>query len=175
MKITVFFLVTLLLCSQLAWATSTRLPTRCVAIDNHPFTVEIATTREQQALGLQHRKSLSAKRGMVFPFTPASPQVFWMKDCNIPLDLLFFKDNKLVNYVDNAPPCQLEAKDCPRYPSGQPVDAVVELQAGVRQAFNMKTGSKLALLASCRQRTRRPRMPRLRMVSYHHSRKKSIY
>jgi len=140
-------LLTILMVSLLPMASASEppLPTECLQIDGHKFTVEIAKTPEQQQRGLQHRKHLKADKGMIFLFSPPSQQAFWMKDCDIPLDLLYFSNNQLVHYVDSAPPCYMQAKDCPVYASEEPIDSVVELKAGTRQKLGFKTGSELKL------------------------------
>ncbi|MEM9809164.1 MAG: DUF192 domain-containing protein, partial [Cyanobacteria bacterium P01_D01_bin.56] len=46
------------------------------------FDLEVAQTAAQQQLGLMHRKALPDNRGMLFPFSPARPVAFWMK--NVP-------------------------------------------------------------------------------------------
>ena len=41
--------------------------------------LEVASTPQQQSLGLMHRKELGQQRGMLFPFSPPRPASFWMK------------------------------------------------------------------------------------------------
>jgi uncharacterized membrane protein (UPF0127 family) len=112
------------------------LATQCIRIDGHTFTVELPETPAQFRRGLQFRESLAPDRGMMFRFSTAEYRTFWMKDCKIALDLLFFEQGRLVDYVDTAPPCHEEvAARCPLYTSRVPADTVVELQAGTRPAL----------------------------------------
>src|ERR1700722_18199209 len=53
------------------------------------FTVETATTREEQERGLMFRKSLARDAGMLFDFVVEKEVSFWMKDTYIPLDMVF--------------------------------------------------------------------------------------
>src|SRR5215218_5835524 len=46
----------------------------------HRFTVEVARTPDEQSYGLMNRQSLSPDRGMIFPYEPAQPVAFWMKN-----------------------------------------------------------------------------------------------
>src|SRR5699024_7848996 len=72
-------------------------PTHAVVLDGHRFEVEVATTNGARAHGLMDRTELAADRGMLFVFAQQMPQVFWMKDTLIALDILYFdKDRKLV-------------------------------------------------------------------------------
>lgn len=114
------------------------LKTTCIRIDRHLFQVEIAETPDQQEQGLQYRSLLPMGRGMIFPYPSPQTLTFWMKDCKISLDILFFKHGVLVDYVDSAPPCQQEASQCPLYQSRFPADAVVELKAGSRRIYSFQ-------------------------------------
>lgn len=106
-------------------------------IDQHIFSLEVAKTEAEQNRGLQYRKTLDAKNGMLFPFKESKIANFWMKDCYIDLDILFFNQGKLVSYVDSAKACHKDAKDCPIYGSGVPTDTVVELKTGTRKQLNI--------------------------------------
>jgi uncharacterized membrane protein (UPF0127 family) len=54
-----------------------------------PICVAVAATVAQQIAGLSHRASIPAKEGMAFPFSPAAPQSFTMKDTAIPLSIVW--------------------------------------------------------------------------------------
>lgn len=52
--------------------------------------IQVAKTPRQQARGLQGITSLKERQGMAFPLPPgASQTAFWMRGCQIPLDLIF--------------------------------------------------------------------------------------
>lgn len=51
--------------------------------------LEVAQTPEQQEIGLMNRPPLAADRGMLFPFEPPRPVIFWMKNTPSPLDIVF--------------------------------------------------------------------------------------
>lgn len=120
----------------------------CILLENRRFNVEVARTPEAQQRGLQFRTSLPAAGGMMFPYDDAVPRAFWMKDCRIPLDILFYRAGKLVDYVDNAPPCRLPAHECPVYTSAEPSDLVVELKAGTRRRYGFKRQSRVSFCPS---------------------------
>lgn len=142
----VFLCVTALIGGLSVNVTATSpLKTTCLQINNQPFTVEVALTPEEQQRGLQHRKHLAADKGMAFPYESAQILSFWMKDCHIPLDILFFKDDTLVDYVDSVPPCQVESSQCPIYTSKVPANMVVELKSGTRRRYDLTIGSSLSL------------------------------
>ena len=103
--------------------------------------LEVASTPEQQALGLMFRSSLGDNRGMLFPFDqPRYPQ-FWMKNVLIPLDMIFLKDGVVQAVFFNVPGCQ--ADPCPIYAPNKLVDMVIELRGGRAQELAVKVGDTI--------------------------------
>jgi len=108
------------------------------------FAVEIADTREKQALGLMFRDEMPADEGMLFIFLNEAPRSFWMKNTRIPLDIMYFdKDLKLVSISADTPPCRVSR--CPSYPSIAPAKYVLELNAGVASELGVGLGDRLIL------------------------------
>ena len=115
-----------------------------VELGGKTFSVEIADTREKQTLGLMFRDSMPADAGMIFLFPNEAPRSFWMKNCRIPLDIMYFdKDMKMVSISANTPPCR--TKRCPSYPSTGPAMYVLELNAGVAAELGVGPGDQLTL------------------------------
>ena len=115
-----------------------------VVLDQHSFSVELATTENMRARGLMDRDHLAAGHGMLFVFARQEPQVFWMKNTLVPLDILYFdKDRKLVSMQLNAPPCK--ADPCPTYPSNEPALYVLELPAGTAVSIGAAAGDVLTI------------------------------
>ena len=85
---------------------------------------------------------------MLFPVQPAKLVQVWMKDMKFPLDIVFVKDGKVIQTVENAPPCKTVASTCPVYNSVSPVDTVIELhpessiKLGTELRVNYKSSSK---------------------------------
>jgi uncharacterized protein len=105
--------------------------------------LEIAETPQQQAMGLMYRKSLADNRGMLFPFEEARMTQFWMKNCFIPLDMIFLLDGKIQAIAPNSPPCQKDP--CPTYGPSAFVDRVIELRGGRTAELGLKKGDKIAI------------------------------
>ena len=68
--------------------------------------VEIQVSREGQRIGLSGRESIAPGSGMLFPVRPTKLVQVWMRDMNFPLDILFIKDNRVIQVVENAQPCE---------------------------------------------------------------------
>ena len=115
-----------------------------VVLKGERFTVEIADDPQEQALGLMFRTELAADRGMLFVFPDERPRSFWMKNCKIPLDILYFNASKeLINVHHQVPPCKTER--CPGYASARPARYVLELKAGTANRLNVEPGEALQI------------------------------
>jgi uncharacterized membrane protein (UPF0127 family) len=115
-----------------------------VVLKGERFSVELATTQQEQALGLMFRDNMPADHGMLFIFPVESMRGFWMKNTRIPLDIFYFDEElKLVSVSENARPCRTQR--CPGYPSAGPAKYVLELNAGKAAELGVQVGDVLAL------------------------------
>lgn len=105
--------------------------------------LEVAVTREQQWRGLMGRPPLGPNQGMLFTYSPASPQFFWMWQTPHPIDMVFLLGGE-VKTVYAATPCL--AQPCQFYGSLlQPVDAVIELGSGRAAQLGLKPGVRVTI------------------------------
>jgi uncharacterized protein len=117
-----------------------------VTLRGQDYIVEIADNDAERARGLMFRESLDADRGMLFVFDDLAPRAFWMHNCKIALDILYFDDKlELVSQSLSVPPCNLPPEQCPNYPSLKPAKYVLELAAGTAQQKGVSIGDRLAL------------------------------
>lgn len=80
------------------------LPTVELAIKGHRLVAEVAATDSTRMTGLMNRFSLQPDRGMLFVFSAAQPQAFWMKNTYVPLSIAFIgSDGTILNIEDMAP------------------------------------------------------------------------
>ena len=115
-----------------------------VELGGSTFSVEIADTQEEQALGLMFRDSMPPDEGMLFIFPNEAPRSFWMKNTRIPLDIMYFdKELKMVSISADTPPCRIS--HCPNYPSTGPAMYVLELNAGKASELGVGPGDQLAI------------------------------
>lgn len=102
----------------------------------HHFSVEVMETDAQRERGLMFRRYLPPDRGMLFDFKTEQPVMMWMKNTYLPLDMVFVSRGGIVTSI---------AKDAEPLseriiPSGGPVYAVVELNAGTADKIDLQPG-----------------------------------
>jgi uncharacterized membrane protein (UPF0127 family) len=115
-----------------------------VALKGHHFVVEIADEEAEQTQGLMFRRELASDKGMLFTYPTARPQSFWMRNCYIPLDILFFDgEGRFINGHYGVPPCR--SANCPTYPAQAPARYVLELASGVGKSLQLEAGDPLTL------------------------------
>jgi len=92
----------------------------------HHFRVEIAATPRQQEVGLMYRPAMGATHGMLFEMGAPQQAAFWMKNCPVPLDMLFIRsDGRILRIAADTTPYS----EAP-IPSGGAITAVLELRSG---------------------------------------------
>lgn len=114
-----------------------------VELGGHHYVVELAKDDAERARGLMFRESMPGDHGMLFIHDVQEPQAYWMKNTRIPLDILYFdNDRKLVTQQRDVPPCSL-GNACPPYPSNAPARYVLELNAGQAEKLKLQDGAEL--------------------------------
>ncbi len=104
--------------------------------------VEVPDDVEEHMRGLMFRQHLPWNAGMLFAYDREEPKSFWMKNTLIPLDMIFVGDNsEIVDIIENVPPC--EQDPCPSYPSEEPAQYVLEVNAGFVQQNRVQVGDQL--------------------------------
>jgi len=114
---------------------------KSVCFQENCFFVEIANTPEQRTQGLMNRENLAENRGMLFIFDQSGIYSFWMKNTLIPLDIIWLNENKEVVFIEkNAQPCR---ETCPSINPHQKARYVLEINGGLSDKINLKTGDKI--------------------------------
>lgn len=120
-------------------------------LKNHKFMMELAVTPEQWAYGLMGREFLSDDEGMIFVFPDREPfptgMSFWMKDCLIPIDVLFLdRDGVIITIHEMEPPLPGTADhDLIKYPSYGPVQFAIEIRGGLAAELGLEDGDQVEL------------------------------
>jgi uncharacterized membrane protein (UPF0127 family) len=139
----VIFASLALLFSAPAWAAPPTLPVETITIDTktgpHNFSVEVAADDESREKGLMYRTAMAPDAGMLFDFHTPQLVSFWMENTVLPLDMLFVRSNGTIARIRaNATPYSRE-----NIPSGEPIQLVIELNAGRAAALGITEGAKV--------------------------------
>lgn len=114
------------------------------------YSSEVAQTEAAQALGLMYRTKLPQYAGMYFVFQNDSEAGFWMKNCEIPLDILFINAaGYIVDIKENFAPCKTvdpKQANCPTYTPKVPYRTVLEINGGSAKTNNITVGQKVGVV-----------------------------
>jgi uncharacterized membrane protein (UPF0127 family) len=113
-----------------------------VELRGHRYNVEIADTEQQREQGLMFRDSLAPGSGMLFVHDAEQPLSYWMKNTRIPLDILYFDQQRHLVSVVTALPCSL-GNACPPFSSEGPARYVLELNAGEAHKLHASKGDRI--------------------------------
>ena len=105
------------------------------------LTVQLAKSDAQRRYGLMFTPDLPDWHGMLFIFDTDAVRRFWMKNTQIPLDMLFFDSaGHLVSLIRSAEPFSLT----PRASTG-PARYVLEINGGVAAKMGVQPDARLLL------------------------------
>lgn len=103
------------------------------------FRVEVARNDADRAQGLMYRRSMPADQGMLFDFGRVEPVSMWMQNTYLSLDMLFIRpDGTIARIAADTEPLSIRT-----IPSGEPVLAVLELNAGMAAKLGIKPGDRV--------------------------------
>ena len=128
---------------KLVLPTSEFKTTSTVKIGETTVDVKVANTADTRKKGLSGVKSLGANQGLLFVFEANdSKPIFWMKDMNIAIDMIWIANQKVVQIDADVPaPAPGTAdKDLKLYPAHQPVEYVLEVNAGFAEERGIAVG-----------------------------------
>jgi uncharacterized membrane protein (UPF0127 family) len=109
-----------------------------VHINNKTFSAEYQITPENISKGMMGRQSLEGC--MVFKMGKGHHS-FWMKNCLIPLDIVFVTNNRISRIHPNCPPPDPHQMNPPKYTGIG--DHVIEFPAGTSNGW--KVGDKVGM------------------------------
>lgn len=105
----------------------------------HTFEVYLAIDPEQQRRGLMFVRDLPERTGMLFVYDDARIHSMWMKNTYISLDMVFARgDGTVSSVIHDTEPLSLRSLS-----AIEPVNFVLELNAGVARRINIRPGSQL--------------------------------
>lgn len=101
--------------------------------------IEIADDEYKTQTGLMYREEMDQLQGMLFVFPDEDLRSFYMKNTNIPLDIIYINaDKKIVSFQKNAQPNNETS-----LPSNVPAKYVLEINAGLADEWQLEVGDKI--------------------------------
>ncbi len=102
--------------------------------------IEFAETEYETQTGLMYRKSMKDNQGMLFIFNDERVHSFYMKNTEIPLDIIYIKaDLTIASFQENAQPFDERGLS-----SQVPITYVLEVNAGLAEKWLLEIGDHIA-------------------------------
>ena len=118
-----------------------------VYINGVRVNVEIADTQSLRSKGLGGRENLASSSGMLFIFERQDMYPFWMKGLKFPLDFIWIRGERIVDITENVsqPFEGQKDEDLPIYTSKEPIDKILEVNAGFVAQHGIKIGDSIEI------------------------------
>jgi len=115
-------------------------PLRIVTAEgSYDFMVEFADEADERRVGLMNREEMAEDAGMLFDFERQQRISMWMQNTLISLDMLFIKaDGRIAHIAKNT-----QTESTRSIPSGVPVLAVLEVNAGTADRLRILPGDRV--------------------------------
>ena len=115
-----------------------------VVVNGVKISVEIADEPMEWYQGLSDHAPLCENCGMLFVFPEYESRTFVMRNMLFPLDIIFIKDNRIINIERDLPPEGAVPEK--RYESGEPVNYVLEVNGGYCQKNGIGEGDVVNII-----------------------------
>ena len=121
------------------WYSSSR-NHRVIEIKGKTFNVELARSPKKKSFGLSNREDIKDNRGMLFMFPKSDEYVFWMKNMEFDLDIIWINDGKIVHIEKNVSHDSSELIN-PKVKA----DQVLEINSGISDKYNFEIGDEVKI------------------------------
>lgn len=109
-------------------------------IGSYEFNLAIAKTDKEKQIGLAKYKNIPQNFGILFPFEKPDYYAFWMKGMKFPIDIIYIKQNKIVDIHENIQPPKSDNEQLPIIKPKETSDMVLEINANLSDKYNFKIG-----------------------------------
>jgi uncharacterized membrane protein (UPF0127 family) len=107
-------------------------------INNNLFNVKCVLTYKDIQDGMMNKKFNDNFDGMLF-LMKDEPHSFWMKNCVIPLDIIFIKSNTINKIYHNCKPCI--TNECEHYQGNG--DMILEVLGSTCNKYDIVEGDRI--------------------------------
>jgi uncharacterized membrane protein (UPF0127 family) len=111
-----------------------------IDINSSKFKVKIAATRDAIQNGMMKKRFNKDFDGMLF-LMGSGDHSFWMRNCIVPLDIIFIDGNEITKIHSNCEPCH--EKNCQNYEGFG--DLVLELEGGTCESLGIEEGDVIKM------------------------------
>jgi uncharacterized membrane protein (UPF0127 family) len=102
--------------------------------------IEIADDDSKREIGMMGRPTMEERQGMLFIFEEEQWASFWMKNCPLPLDMIFInKQGEIVTICKNTTPFSEQS-----YAATALTLFVLEVNAGFTDKYGIKEGDRIS-------------------------------
>ena len=117
-----------------------------VCFKENCFLAQVAKTKTERTRGLMFRESLENNEAMLFVFEQPSVHSFWMKNCQISLDIVWLDENyKVVAIKANNQPCP-EKGECQSINPNVVAKYALEINAGLANQLGIEEEDYFGLI-----------------------------
>ena len=111
------------------------------------YSLELARTDQERALGYMFRQEVTSHEGMLFLFDATGVQPFWMRNCMVSLDIIWLDEKlQVVHIAQDAPPCPAGG-ECPSIEPSAASRYVLEVAAGQAATHGLRVGDVVVILS----------------------------
>jgi uncharacterized membrane protein (UPF0127 family) len=116
---------------------------KVVQIGGQNIYVDVAYSSLDQQRGLGGKQEIGANQGMLFVFDRPGKYIFWMKDMNFPIDIIWIDKNLKIVYIKKDARPELFPET---YEPSVNSSYVIEVKSGFSDTFNVKTGDNVSFI-----------------------------
>lgn len=110
-----------------------------IIINGYEFHTAVAVTEDEHINGLMFKTKAFV---MSFPYDTLAIRKFWMKNTQVPLDIIFCLNKKVINICYGKPYCE------DFIGPNEPTDLVIEMPMGFAKQYNINSGDAVKLQCS---------------------------
>ncbi|MGE5526490.1 MAG: DUF192 domain-containing protein [Rhodospirillaceae bacterium] len=115
-----------------------QLPETVLTMRGHKIIVEVASTDNERAQGLMHRRMLPENRGMLFVFPESALHGMWMMNTYVPLSVAFIDERGVIINIEDMQPQTQNS-----HVAARPAKYALEANLGWYRKRGVKPGDKV--------------------------------
>ncbi len=128
------------------WVPGAAAPTVAIFPSGAEFRLEIAADTASQRRGYMFREHVGPDEGMLFVYADIGRRPFWMKNCRVPLDIVWLDaSSRVIEIAHSVPPCP-PTGPCPNVEPQRMARNVLEVAAGTARRERLTAGDLVTIV-----------------------------